>query len=343
MKKKVLIVLINFLVFIVLIFLLDIKVSLDEFYKYYYFVINGNEHNKGANKIDDMPKYKYSLKIPSLKKYIEKEWEMAYRIYNGIKQKNGNNDESAIWVFGCSFAAGALLSYSQNFEYKLNKITGRTVYNFGLCGFGISGMLFEIKNFILTNKFGNLEKPKIVIYIFLNDHYRRIYADRFGLEHQPYQIRIEDVPWTLQKKKLFMSLIDSPFGEQLLRFYFVKKITSDYINKNYLIESMRQENFNVIKLYFETSKKLLEQKYPNIKFVIIKYPSIFYNCDYFGDLSDDISNWKKLEDEGFIIIDLKTIIKEDLTDNKYLFSDGHPNEEAWNIITDKVVKKLELQ
>ena len=52
--------------------------------------------------------------------------------------------------------------------------------------------------------------------------------------------------------------------------------------------------------------------------------------------------WKELEDEGFIIYDLSKKLDTDITTNDYTFPDGHPNTKAWDIVSEKLVKDLNL-
>jgi hypothetical protein len=91
-----------------------------------------------------------------------------------------------------------------------------------------------------------------------------------------------------------------------------------------------------MKRYFLQTRYELQKRYPDIKFIIVKYPVYDENTQY----QEKIYNseiWKELEKDGFLIYDLKKEINADLTQNEYILSDRHPSPKAWQIITPKFV------
>ena len=48
------------------------------------------------------------------------------------------------------------------------------------------------------------------------------------------------------------------------------------------------------------------------------------------------------EKDGFIVIDLNELTGQDLMKPQYKLPDGHPNENAWNLITPAIIKRLSL-
>ena len=82
------------------------------------------------------------------------------------------------------------------------------------------------------------------------------------------------------------------------------------------------------------------QKYnKDIKFIILKYPTEHISPEELNELYTT-ERWNELSLDGFIVIDLKEYIDEDLTDKKYMFQDFHPNKEAWDVITNKLAKDI---
>ena len=91
---------------------------------------------------------------------------------------------------------------------------------------------------------------------------------------------------------------------------------------------------------FLQSKKKLEEHYPNIKFVILKY-----NVENDYELNYETPfMWDFLEKEGFIILDTKDLIgRKFVSNSKDTVKDGyHPSEYAWDLIIPPLIKKLNL-
>lgn len=264
--------------------------------------------------------YFYTLRLYPFNKIIN---NMAYLITR-LNFADDDNTKSII-VFGCSFAEG---SVKKNFEYLLSKKTKRVVFNFGYTGLGIANMYAQISSPIFEYFVSNA-KPKYAIYIFISDHIYRLYSDKYGLKEQIY---IND---DIQPVNIKINLL-----RQLSRFYIGRILLEKYISNNKLGEKYNNKNFDLMKLYFKKSKEKLEKYYPNIKFIIIKYPSdIIGNSDWENELYNSV-RWQELEQDGFKIIDLNSYINADLTNSKYTFDDGHPTSEAWEIITDKLSKDI---
>jgi len=95
-------------------------------------------------------------------------------------------------------------------------------------------------------------------------------------------------------------------------------IAADYLTAEKDYRNLVDEIFNLIKLYFIEAGKNLKKRYPNIKFLIIKYLEEMYD----NTLQKDIycsERWKELEDEGFIVYDLKEKLSADLNSDEYFF------------------------
>ena len=68
-----------------------------------------------------------------------------------------------------------------------------------------------------------------------------------------------------------------------------------------------------------------------------KYVVYFYDYEQNYDLLKS-----KLEKENFIIIDNKDLTQEYLTTGKYMFTDYHPTEAAWDLLVPKLIEELSL-
>lgn len=81
---------------------------------------------------------------------------------------------------------------------------------------------------------------------------------------------------------------------------------------------------------------IIHEKYPNAKFIIIKYPA--NNND---DWYISTSRWKELEQETDIkVYDAGDLSGVNLKSREYILDDGHPNKHAWEMIIPNLSKKL---
>ena len=130
----------------------------------------------------------------------------------------------------------------------------------------------------------------------------------------------------------------------LCNFNFIKKIIIKHYKRKIGIENENRQDylFNLFKLHLTESKKAIQEKYPDTKFIIIKYPLFQDTIEKDKKIFYQTPLWEEFKDNGFLIYDLKEEIKVDLTDKEYLLPDLHPNKKAWETIVPKLVKDLNL-
>ena len=124
----------------------------------------------------------------------------------------------------------------------------------------------------------------------------------------------------------------------------LKYLHSLYIyNKleNYIYHNFKEKNqekcMDFALKHFEKSKKLFEKHYPNTKFIILLYPTN-------NNIYTASEKWQELKEKGFTIYNLNDLTGADLTLDEYKLNDKvHPNEKAWDIISEALVKKLNLK
>ncbi len=280
------------------------------------------------------PKFKYFSKISHFK-YLLK--NMNFLTYIGTKK------DKSILLFGCSFAYGAFLKDNETFAYKLSEKSNRTVYNRALCAFGLGQMLYQATDENLYNSIK--DKPEYAIYVYIPDHLTRSC-------HYKYGVSID------YGDNYYLSYVlkDGKIEEKTPIINYLNKLTIFHdISKNILCSyknygTNEEENFDFVKAHFIEARKNLQKTFPNLKFVIIKYPYNTDNPDFYNKESNEYANmncffskrWKELEDEGFIILDVEKLTGINVNDKKYQIPDKHPNEKAWDIITPKVIEALKL-
>ena len=86
--------------------------------------------------------------------------------------------QNPIIIFGCSFAYGQYLYQNQTFSYKLANILKRSVYNRALAGAGPQHAYYQTQT---EDFYKEVPKSNTVIYVMIDDHYRRIQGELFSL------------------------------------------------------------------------------------------------------------------------------------------------------------------
>lgn len=297
------------------------------------------QHNKFEELKDifQPEKFHYSLKLIPFSQFYQQEQVFFESLRRKIEPADKENEKKPIIVFGCSFAYGALLEDTDTFEYKLSRLTNRTVYNRAFQGFGISPMLWMLRQDKFYEDLSGAE-PEYVIYVYYVDHLRRIFYDKYGLDLNVW-VSFDDVNNHLVES--------TPKDLYLTKFQLYKKYKKYIIHNKIFANENKDINFDLLKLYFEESRKELQKRYPNIKFIIIKHPCSIATLADIGEENVQkytyiTPRWKELEDEGFIVYDLLDKLDVDITSNEYTFPDSHPNEKAWDVVTKKLVEDLNL-
>ena len=321
---------------IVVLFILLVVIDVFSAYKDYNFMCNYIKEVKastGFNQEDnDLPKFEYRLGLISYKKFWKQE---AKNFETDINRNIGHTDDDknkeSILIFGDSFAKGTNPDYKGNLNYVLNKYTDDVVYNRAFNGFGPAPMLWQVRNQEFYD--GIKISPNYIIYVFVTYQPERILNDKWGnSSSRPIYIGYNEKDDELVENKSPLLL--------LCNFNFIKKFVIEHYKK--IINGDNKYLFDLFKLHLLESKKELQKKYPNAKFIIVKYPMVQDSVQEEKKFFYETEQWSDFEKEGFIIYDLKKEISVDLTDKKYLLPDLHPNKEAWELVVPKLVKDLNL-
>ena len=280
--------------------------------------------------------------IPSYLDYITKpnlfnqsitSYEKYYEFLSSKFRKNlvnEKNTKSPILIFGGSYAYGTQLKENENFGYKLFKLTKRDVYNKGIEVCGIQHMYYLIDN---PKFYRTIQKtPEYAIFVFIPSHLQRLHNYIFP---SPLQTNGAYLHYDLQENKIKLRK-DFPL---LYKSFLIKKLLAKIDEKNPSITQKNKiKNANLaVKLFIESQKKLKE-KYPNIKFVVLR----FYQDFDFRETHETPSMWEELEKNGVIVLNSHDLIgryftKEETTEDKL-----HPNTQAWDELIPPLIKKLNL-
>ena len=283
------------------------------------------------------------LEKPSYFKYFDNEWfPFSITSYKKFYEKLckefrkdvllDENAKSSIIVFGCSFAYGDKLDDKQTFEYKISKKTNRNVYNRAISACGIQHMYYLLLHSAFYN---NLPKEcEYVFFIYIPNHLQRLNKYVFPSEIDSNGAYLH---YDIKKNELVLRKEIT----QLYKSFLFKRLMVEIDEKNYATNpNVREKNSELaIKLFVE-SRKLLQRRYPNMKFVILKYD---IECDV-DEQFENSRMWEELKKENFIVIK-----SEDLIGRKYKYNsedtnqDGyHPSEAAWDLLVPKLVEELNL-
>lgn len=277
-----------------------------------------------ANKNFSGFQFTYSTK-PNYWYNINTYYSGDHDIYAGRKPDGLEYTTTPIIIFGCSFAHGHYLNYKQTFSYKLAHILKRPVYNRAVPGKGLSKMYFQSENEAF---YRDVPKSNLVIYVMLDDHYRRIKSNYLFIQN-PYM----DITYKKVADKLVINDYKNPVTCFLQSTYIAKyingKLINYYINNPDNAEKLTDETV----LYFVKTRENLETRWNSkVDFVVVYYE----NDIKYSDLLS-----QKLESHGIKVINKNELTDEDLSDDKY-FSQVtmHPTEAAWDLLTPLIAEKL---
>lgn len=294
------------------------------------FVIYKTISNERKSKLDykyEIPPFKYML-TPNFGINFDTCFENEGRVMYGGRKPDGEefkNNSSAITIFGCSFASGQFLDTHQTLSYKLAQALQCPVHNRALPGKGLQHMYLQST---LDSFYKTVPPSDNVIYIMIDDHYRRMMTEYIDVLDTYILIN-----YAKNGDKLEELNYKNPFRLLFNSSYLVKLLKGKYIT-HYINNSLNEEEITDKTLchFVATKNNLKEHWGKDFKFTILFYDDIKY----------ENTLRKKLIASGFDVISTQRefkIEKEELK-HKYSLSDGHPNEDAWNLMTPLIVERL---
>ena len=322
------IIILNIILLVIILFISDYSIYLK--FKQDYIKNLASESLKIYPPISYIDNYKSNYSTQS---YIfQKRNKNNFNYFrNNIYNKNYNN--KSIIFFGCSYTFGAQLSDEQTLSNKLAKKLNINVYNFGICASGIQHMLSLLQNNIFYNLIK--EEPKYAIYTIIPDHFGRLQKYIFPSPMMANGINLQYELKNNKLKKRYIPL--NLFSKSFL----VKSIYYQIDTKRNDFEPNIKEQNNLLAYYiFTESFQILKKKYPNIKFIILRYETE-------NDYAEEYENnkiWENLQKQGIIIINSSDLIgrkfkyaSEDTCEDQY-----HPSEKAWDLLVPKLIEQIEL-
>lgn len=247
--------------------------------------------------------------------------------FSGRKPDGLEYKTTPITVFGCSYAHGQYLKYNQTFSYKLSELLKRPVYNRAIPAKGLAKMYYQSENDAF---YKDVPKSDLVIYIMLDDHYRRMKSSNLDMteiyKHRTYKVK---------NGELILNNETNPILCFLRSTYIYKAISCKLVERSVDNPKNAEKLSDEAALYFIKTRENLEKRWgTKVDFVVIYYNHWLR----YGDLLR-----AKLEANGFKVINMNQITHENLLTEKYFSPITlHPTEDVWDLITPKIVDFLEL-
>lgn len=322
--KNLIIVIINIILFCLFIFTIDFLI-----YKKFFdeYIIHNQEFYRPPSYTEN---YRGNFSSNSLAYYI---YEIPQTTLFRKPHEQDPNNKNSILFFGCSFAYGQGLTEEKTLSSKIAKATNRYSYNFAQNACGIQHMLFYIQHprFLEQIK----KSPEYAIYLFIPSHLERLQAYIFP---HPMQTNGINLKYKIHKNKL--KLAQRNFGILEKTFILKSILYQADLKRDNTSPKNKEYNSKLTKKLFIESKNELQKKYPNIKFVILRYETEDDETEKF----EKEEMWNDLEENGFKIIKTSDLIgrkfkyaSEDTTFDQY-----HPSEKAFESLVQPLIKELNL-
>ena len=246
-------------------------------------------------------------------------------------ENEGTKTKKPILIFGCSFAYGYRLKDNETFSYQLGKLTGRPVYNRAYPGWAPQHMYIQLQN---KNFYKIVPKPEYIIYVFIPNQIARFHlTTRITTSRYKYNIF-----YKISKNKLKRDIF-SEYINSFATIYLVKRKLHPVQPRSL---KYRQYDHKLLKLYFSTSKQIVNKKWGNdVKFIIILYGKE-------SRLKKLLPTFNGLKKSNFTIININDLSDKNFNSKEYQIGkingkwDYHPNAKAWEEITPLIVNKLNL-
>ena len=238
----------------------------------------------------------------------------------------------AVVIFGCSFAHGDTnLTQNQTFSHKLSQHTRRPVYNRAVQGKGLAFMLLQTND---KKFYETVPEADTYIYVFMYDAFRRMFSYKFDPVSPYFLFRYT---YDKNKKKLVPDDYSSPVLN-FLRSTYLASFYNAYETKKYIDDPKNAEEItDIALLHFLEARKNLENHYnKTVKFIVL-----FYSDPEPMPFQELLK--EKLLKNNFIVLETNKLTDVDLFKKPvYLHENGHPTEEAWNLLTPLIIKSAQI-
>jgi len=193
--------------------------------------------------------------------------------------------------------------------------------------YGVQHTLWLLHN---SSRFDEIKNPEYAIYIFIDDHFRRALS-AFPFVNFPYSESFYEI----RNGKIY----EESKSRQFIYHSYFYRLLSFYIgNFKYTSPFFKDYREDKVITLFKEEKRLFEERYPDIKFVVMMFPY---------SLNNDASFLDKIRKEGIQVVDGYKIFKKQ-TDTEFqhqeewFLPNDHPTEEMFELFVPDIVNELKL-
>lgn len=235
---------------------------------------------------------------------------------------NIDSSRNPIVTLGGSYVYGHGLKEEKTFPYLLSKLTNRPVYNLSICGGEIVGNLsFNYDNKISSEEIKNAD---YYVYIYMFDHLNRYLSNHVLMKHYTELFKTGKVEHALAQITMF-------------RYFFC------FYRRTKILKSVKSQR-EFLKTVMLWANNKIKKFSPDTKFIIVIYDEKVAQNTINADvrfLKDDV--WDEISKEtGCTIVHTKDLLGFKFDKDYKIpidFAPGHPNSKAWAVFTPKFEQK----
>lgn len=339
MKKILLIVLSNILIFFVLCFAFNsfLKIGMNSYFSLADILRARYQNNSVVEKIIsgldkilgcyDVEGETYEYADDEVEPVTIKQIPITPKLaeeYCGHDRLRYNIDSSRnpIVTLGGSYVYGHGLKEEKTFPYLLSKLSNRPVYNLSVCGGEIVGSLsFNYNNKISSEEIKNAD---YYVYIYMFDHLNRYLSNYVLMKHYTELFKTGKVEHALAQITMF-------------RYFFC------FYRRAKILKSVKNQR-EFLKTVMLWANNKIKKISPDAKFIIVIYDEKVAQNAVNADvrfLKDGV--WDEISKEtGCTIVHTKDLLGFKFDKDYKIpidFAPGHPNSKAWAVFTPKFEQK----
>ena len=289
----------------------------------YWLRINATYHNTsfwGLRNFHYDELVPFTIKIKTFDAFYNSRKDSMFRPIEGQEYE----DKIPVILLGCSFAYGHVLPDNKILSAKLAQKAHRKIYNFAYPGWGVQEILYLFKN---NETLKNITIPEeeggkqYLIYWYISDHLRRMYHE-FDQSSIYYYLTYQNINGNLSPIHQKHPFLDAYF---IYKDYRFKVMVDEYA------QLTDEEKYPFFNLHLA---KILEEKnklFPNAEFILMSSSEPFPE-----------EETQLLDDMGIRVMYTQDLTGVDMENDPEWTYDIHPNAAAVELLSDALVKELDL-
>ncbi len=319
MKKKIVIIIINLIIFCLLFCITELFA-----YKKACNIFLNQPHDDNRELY-----FSYASKLPNYLEDIQNFFNGEEIFWGRLPDGTEYSENPAVVIFGCSFAYGYGLDYNQTFSYKLAHLLKRPVYNRAAGSWGPQHMYYQT---LQDSFYEQTQNADTYIYMMIEDHLMRQQLERFFVVDEYVYLHYNE-----KNGAFIQDNYNSKISNALRALY-----TNRLLNRSQAIKYKKKDEKelkrvnNLTYKYIKASKENIENRLgKKINFVVI----YFEKNDWVIPGKETLT--EKLNNDGIQVFSIKELTDENLDSEEYnMTENGHPKEKTWDLLTPLIAQKI---